>query len=377
MMNTATEGKSTNTLDLSTAPLKSQDLLPHQSGGGDSKRGKLVALLRGYFACPVIATLGELDMAERMLEGDFSVADWDSSPHIEMISALFRYLHSIGLLTRGTTGEYALTAEGRTCVGRNGAFSLLMSYAEYFQELPTVLAGGTTKPSVNRRRNVHGSGQLHSKKFFPAAFDLFSSSAPAAIIDIGCGDGRFLALARDRWPGLTAFGVDLSETAVEETKRRLGPMPDSGLVAVAANGYEVATWSQATPESIRRSPGLVISMWFVGHEFSEGSPEKMVAFFSAVYANFPQAQVVLGEINNIPVKILAEDHDLSIMPEFLLFHELSGQGVLSWEMWLAILANIPYALIAERRFDEVRSSSGETIPASFIWLLEPKVPTLA
>jgi len=149
-------------------------------------------------------------------------------------------------------------------------------------------------------------------------------------------------------------------------------MTESGLIAVAANGYDVATWSQATPENIRRSLYLVVSMWFVGHEFSKASSERMVTFFEAVYASFPQAQLILGEINNIPAEILAEDHDLSIMPEFLLFHELSGQGVLSWDMWLKILDNIPYLVKAERRFDEVRSGSGKTIPASFLWLLEPK-----
>jgi SAM-dependent methyltransferase len=377
-MNTVIKETNMDRTEPSSPLLKSQDALlpPRSSSGGDTKRGKLVALLRGYFASPVIATLGEMGMVERMLEGDFSASDWDSAPRVEIVSALFRYLHSIGLLTKRTTGEYALTPEGRTSLGRSGAFSLLMSYAEYFHELPTMLATGEAKPSVNRRRNVHGSGQLHSRKFFPAAFDFLSSGAPTALIDIGCGDGRFLALARERWPDLAIFGVDLSETAVEQTRIRLSPIIGSGSVAAVANGYDVAIWSEAVPENVRRSPQLVISMWFVGHEFSEGSAAKMVAFFSEVYARCPQAQLILGEIDNIPAETLAEDHDLSIMPEFLLFHELSGQGVLSWNMWLAILDKIPYDLKADRRFDEVRSRSGEQIPASFVWLLAPKAPTL-
>jgi len=160
-MNT-TEDMTANTTDLSIALMKSHHVVspPDGKSSADTKRGKLVALLRGYFASPVIATLGELGMAERMLEGDFSVADWDSAPHLEIISALFRYLHSIGLLKSGTTGEYALTAEGRTSVERNGAFSLLMSYAEYFHELPSMLRGKEVNPSVNRRRNVRGSGTV-------------------------------------------------------------------------------------------------------------------------------------------------------------------------------------------------------------------------
>jgi hypothetical protein len=37
----------------------------------------------------------------------------------------------------------------------------------------------------------------------------------------------------------------------------------------------------------------------------------------------------VGEINNMPLEILAEDHELSIMPEFLHFHEFFEQGDLS------------------------------------------------
>lgn len=339
---------------------------------GKAKRERLVSLLRGYFASPVIATLGELGMAERMLAGEFSVADWSSNSKPEILSALFQYLHSVGILTRGSNGNYALTASGRTVIRRNGAFSLLMSYSDYFQQLPSLLAGAGTNPSVNRSRNVRGSGQLHSKKFFPAAFGFFPSDPPRGIIDIGCGDGCFLESAQSLWPDLVVFGVDLSEIAVETTKKRLAMSNHPGPIAVAANGHDVAIWSQAVPAALRDSPRLIISFWFVAHEFSNGSPDKIKTFFSALHQTFPRAQVLLGEINKISSEVLAEDHDLSIMPEFLLFHALSAQGVLSWETWKEVLGDIPYLLKEERRFDDVAPADGEPVPASFLWLLQPQ-----
>lgn len=63
-----------------------------------------------------------MGVAEGMLAGDFSVSDWNTIANQEILSALFRYLHSVGLLTVGTTADYALTPLGRTSVGRNGAF---------------------------------------------------------------------------------------------------------------------------------------------------------------------------------------------------------------------------------------------------------------
>lgn len=339
---------------------------------GEMKRKRLVSLLRGYFATPVIATLGETGMAERMYAGAFSASDWEPDHDTTLVAALLDYLHSIGLIERTADRSYALTPEGRTVVARNGASSLLMSYADYFHMLPDLLAGRASKPYVNRLRNVRGSGQLHSKKFFPAAFDLFSAEPPLALIDVGCGDGCFLEFARERWPGVGLFGVDLSETAVETTKIRLGSAKECDAIAVTADGHDVASWSAATPSSLRNSARLVISMWFVAHEFSQGSPQRLKVFFRTLRDTFPQATLVLGEITHIPPDVLASNYELSIMPEFLLFHALSGQGVLSWPTWKSILEEIPYRLSNEQTFDLVCQADGEPIPASFIWHLAPR-----
>lgn len=345
---------------------------PSNQSEGEQKRKAIVALLRGSFAVPVIAALGESGVAERMLRGDFSCTSFDPPVDRLMLATLCDYLLSIGILKRGTTDDFAVTKSGRSILQRNGAFSLLMSYSEYFEHLPDLLVGEKLIPEVNRQRNVRGSGQLHSRKFFPAAFDLCSSESPTGLIDVGCGDGCFLAYALARWPQLAVFGVDLSPIAVTATQQRLGFFGLTSQVALTSDGFDVERWGAAAAEILTDCSNLLISFWFVAHEFSKGSETRIVEFFSAVYRAFPRAQLLLGEINRIPPDILAEDHDLSIVPEFLLFHEMSRQGVLSWDAWQTVLRKIPYGLKAERRFDEVWSSSGEAIPASFIWLLEPR-----
>lgn len=341
-------------------------------GSTDRKRQRLVGLLRGYFATPVIAALGETGMAERMSAGSFSVSDWEPDLDLRIVAALFGYLHSIGLLEKAEGNRYELTPEGRTALLRNGAFSLLMSYADYLHTLPDLLTGGKYKPSVNRLRNVRGSGQLHSKKFFPIAFEFLSDDPPHSLIDVGCGDGCFLECARDKWPSLRVFGVDLSEEAVERTKIRLGTPNTGDPIAFAADAHDIAEWSAAVPNTLRESPRVVISMWFVAHEFSQGSSQRLKTFFKTLKETFPLASVVLGEITAISSDVLASNYELSIMPEFLLFHALSGQGVLPWHTWKSVLEEIPYSLTAEQRLDVVHSSEGEAIPASFIWLLSPQ-----
>jgi 2-polyprenyl-3-methyl-5-hydroxy-6-metoxy-1,4-benzoquinol methylase len=199
------------------------------SDGGEAKRKKLVGILRGYFASPVIA--------EKMLAGYFSVTDRKSIPRPDILTALFQYLHSIGILRKGTVGEYALN-RSRPDRSRQEQGILIapviFRLLPYFQQLPSFLAGTGKKPSVNRLRSVRGNGQLHSKKFFPAAFGFFQEDPPKAIIDIGCGDGCFLESARERWPDVAVFGVDLSESALETTKKRLTTSGCSESIAVTA-----------------------------------------------------------------------------------------------------------------------------------------------
>jgi len=103
----------------------------------------------------------------------------------------------------------------------------------------------------------------------------------------------------------------------------------SDSIAVAADGHEVAIESHVAPKHVHNSP-CVIALRFVAHEFSKGSPRRIKSFVSALRETFIQAELILGEINKISSDCLAEGHYLSIMPEFLLFHEFSRQGILSW-----------------------------------------------
>jgi hypothetical protein len=68
---------------------------------------------------------------------------------------------------------------------------------------------------------------------------------------------------------------------------------------------------------------------------------------------------------------LAENSRISIMPEYLFFHRLSGQGVMSWDAWQRILSQTSYNLAAEVRFDEVTCQNGESLPSGFVWHLKP------
>jgi SAM-dependent methyltransferase len=318
-----------------------------------------------------VATLAELGLGERMLAAPFSADDFPSVEDVRALAAIFQYLHSIDLVKPSSDGSYELTTEGQTVFKRSGGFLLLHSYREYFNNLGELLKGEVTGITVDRRHNVLGSGSLHSKKFFPAVWEVFRKERPEALIDIGCGDGHFLEHACAEVPTLQIAAVDLSPIAIETTLTRLETIDRFGTCGIVASGEDVDQWISNLPESIRYSPRLTISMWFVAHEFSGGDQQRVVRFFRKVRSSLPPAEVLLGEITALPPDLLADNRDISIMPEFLLFHALSNQGVLAWESWRSILKEIPYALIREDLFDIIGNDAGLSVPSSFVWYLRP------
>jgi SAM-dependent methyltransferase len=336
-------------------------------------RSQLVSLLRGAFACPTIATLAESGILGRMLEAPFGLEDFPTVQNTGVLLAIFSYLQALGLLVKVTKAKFELTKQGRTTMRRSGAFLLLASYREYFENLPRLLAGQKQNVSVNRRQNVEGTGSLHSRKFFPVVWEMFQTVFPGCLIDIGCGDGQFLEHACHQWPELRIAAVDLSPVAVEATVARLRRLGRSEVVGIVQDGAQIDQWIRQVPEVIKSSKSLVLSMWFVAHEFSQGDPKVIERFLVQLNLMLPNAEIILGEITAVPPSLLAEHHAISIMPEMLLFHALSPQGVLSWENWREILEEIPYTIAAEHHFDILRTTGGQSVPSSFVWHLKPRL----
>ena len=93
-----------------------------------------------------------------------------------------------------------------------GAFCILDSYNDYFRDLEWIFpASAVPRPTVNRERNIIGSGQLHARKFFPEVLAHLATTPYEHLTDLGCGDGTFIQEALAVRPGLAVTAVDLSE----------------------------------------------------------------------------------------------------------------------------------------------------------------------
>lgn len=69
-------------------------------------------------------------------------------------------------------------------------------------------------------------------------------SRELALLDIGCGTGRFLHMAKQAWPALSVTGADLSLPYLREARRALGGFRRVALIQAAAEALPLPDASQ-------------------------------------------------------------------------------------------------------------------------------------
>jgi len=338
---------------------------------------EIISFLRGFFVCSLISSLGKKGILDKMLDGEFSMDQFEKIKNKNILKVIITYFQSIGLLeSNAGKDKFSVTENGSKIFKRYGSFCLLHSYGKLVDSLENVLFdkndGNIAK--VDRVENVLGSGKTNEKKYFSHAIEMLKEGkSPGKIFDIGCGNGAFLKLVLGNFPGCRTIGVDISPEALEETRKNLqeGFYP-SRVKTILSNGYDIANWLlNAESGDDSKSDLTVITMWFFIHEISNKDINRVIDLFNEIYRIRPLAEIVMGEITDVPVETLSKNKYESIMPEFLLFHEVSRQGVLSWDDYQKILKRIPYSVKHEKLFDVLKSDE-KSIPSSFIWHLVPK-----
>lgn len=346
------------------------------NGIGRNPREEIVALLRGQVACPLISRLGEIGWLDRMVAAPFDHDSFNEPAEPAAFRAVMAYLVALELLEEhGSDSGFRATPLGSRVFKRYGTFCILNSYEAYMRSISSLLVpDGSARPQVDRARNVIGSGAIHSRKFFADALDMLRKDDYQMIVDVGCGDGKFLSGCMRTWPAAKLVGVDISPTAVDQTLRRIHhEEAQRHIEGVVADGADLSAWTSFVQQGSEQAGARVlISCWFLIHEISRGQVKIVVDYFAELRKQCPHARVLVGEVVRLTRKTLAINRSSSVLPELTLLHDLSRQGLLSWDQWQRVVAEIPYRLRAERLFDVVRSENGTSIPSSFIWYLEPR-----
>lgn len=337
---------------------------------------ELVTLLRGFYATPIICALGRhgfWDIA-RVAES-FTLDDFPSIQQKSILKSSFDYLSRVGLLDcLDGKDHYRLNDLGRQIFQRLSSFYPPHSYRDFVHDFTAKLSAKEdgSYPPVDRLENIIGSGRTH-QRYFPAAISFLKRKVQFDwIVDIGCGDGGFLDLFLNSIPKVNALGVDLSEVSVRETAENLKiKHPSREVFTFCSDAADVNKWGAFVDGHVV-GKSLAFSMWFLLHEISRNEPDRVIRFLKEVHQRFPNAPIAVGELVRQTPALLAKERDHLIMPEYLFFHDMSGQGVLTWKEYNDVLSQIPYKLAYARLYDEIGSVEGQKEPATFVWCLLPQ-----
>lgn len=340
-------------------------------------RAELISLLRGFFSLPVIISLSKLGVIEKILNKEISASNLKNIKNKKFLNSIFRYLCSLGILQFGkkikNEQKFKVTKLGKKILLRRGSFHLLNSYGPFINNISTLLSSSSNnKIRCDRKENVLGSGLTNGRKFFPKSFEFFKKNQFDVVADIGCGDGDYLSRSMEYFKDSTFFASDISSKAINECKKNLKKkFPRKKVLYFKSDASNVKKWctklNQIKPYS---SSKILINFWYVVHEISESKKSKVINFIKSIKNHCPDADILIGEITKIDENTLLKNKETSILPEFLFFHEISGQGVLSINDLNFIKSRIPYRLINYHEFDHVYNNK-KKIPSAVIWHLKP------
>jgi len=337
-------------------------------------RQELLSLMRGFFATPLIVAMANNGVIQKILKKKkVKLKDFNSISNKKFLYNVFIYFQTLGLLKKNKI-YFSLTNLGNSIFKRIGSFYLLHSYRNFINNTDKILKDKSLKPSCDRKENVIGSGLTNGKKFFPVAIDEIKKKNYDLIVDIGCGNGEFLKKCSEINPHSKYIAVDLSNKALKEAKIKLKKNNSRlDVKYFKCNGSDVEKWSALLNKETQRikNPKILITMWYLIHEISNNKIETVIKYLNDINRKIPNVEIIIGEILKIDPTKLFYGKNTSIMPEFLFFHQISGQGVLSKKDYEIIEKKINYRSGKKYYFDYVNYKKSKT-PSAVVWYLKKK-----
>ncbi len=138
---------------------------------------------------------------------------------------------------------------------------------------------------------------------------------------------------------------------------------------VQCDGNNVDSWAPKALTFLKNEK-IVISLWFLIHEIANNSTVKIVKFLNKIKKYFPNSILVICELVEIPSEILSINRKKTFIPEYLFFHSLSGQTVLSLKKLNEIIKLSDFKLDKKISFDNMESQNNASYPSCVLFYLK-------
>ena len=332
-------------------------------------RQQIVSLIRGFYFLPIFLNLHKMNILSKFSINRFVNITKFKYKNTKFLKRILDYLVRLDLFERKKS-SYRIKKSGIFISKRIGTMYILNSYSKIINNFFVNLNRAVPENSwCERKDNIIGSGLIHVKKFFEPSLKLINLKKTNNILDIGCGDGTFLNVVKKSNSAINILGCDLSYLSVKQAQKKLGFKKNN--IIFQSNALDISKIkNRLIKNKIELDKNSVISLWFLLHEISNNSTSVVVNYLKKIRKNFPKTPILIGEISKLHDKLSIEQKSASIMPEFTLFHELSGQGLLSENQYLSIFQKSSYKLKKIIKTDNLKIKNSST-SSNFICLIEP------
>lgn len=294
----------------------------------ETVRRQAFDLFEGYALSSVLASF-EMTGLLPALEGeglDLETITGRGTDAVTLARACLDYLRVRGVVERDGR-RHTLTPYGRTvCADKGYLVWLVGGYGEPLRRLDAFLSGekryGTHHPR-DGRWVADGAAMLGRADVVPHAMSLLESIAFRHVLDLGCGNARFLLNVCSRF-GASGTGVDISPEACAEAEKSIKAAGQSGKVGVVrGDAGDLAAITQLAETD------LVVT-FFLLHEILASGREALVDWLRALASRLPDGAHLLAAEVEPPVA--GEGREL-FTPEFTLVHALMRQRLISGPEW--------------------------------------------
>jgi len=253
-------------------------------------------------------------------------------------------------------GVFRITSLGREA-SRDVGYLVWLSggYGEPLRHLNSFLRG-EERYGIDSVRDGHwvadGTAILSRLDVLPYALELLEVPSFQRVVDLGCGNARFLISVCERY-GASGVGVDIDPVVCDAAADSIAAAGLSDRIKVVAGD---AVDLDAVPELDQTQ---LIVTFFLLHEISSRSRDTLVEFLRDLGSRLPNgAHLLTGEIGPARERRATSDR---FRPEFTFVHALMRQRLLTEDEWRSAFADGGF---------DVRKVVPMNLPGGFVILAE-------
>ncbi|MFD2299506.1 2-ketoarginine methyltransferase [Paracidovorax citrulli] len=296
-----------------------------------------------------------------LLEGETPVSADDACSALGMdrdrLSGLFQYLKNEAILTESPEG-LTLSQKGRALRPLQGWYVMLIGgYATTFLQMGDRLKAGSGWATRNATQVGVGSCGISHFDAIPLTRSLMAKAPTACtrLLDLGCGNGLYLAEFCKALPHIHAWGAEPDRGGYEEAAALVEREGLSDRIRISHSGAV-----EFLDSEFDFTPDFIV-LGFVLHEIlGQSGRQAVVDFLRKIIRRFPDINIIIIEVDNQFHNPRAMRHGLSLAyynPYYLL-HCFTNQKLIEDAEWQEIFSEAGLSLITRETTSDQVDSTG-------------------